>query len=76
MREREKIWVLCKKGFVGESGYEYEKGTVYKGYKGGRRYFLTLPGFDHLIEISEPREGSGCFTLVDPFLININKVLE
>lgn len=76
MGEREEIWVVCKRGFVGASLHEYKKGEVYRGYKEGKRYYLTLPGFSPVIEISEPGEDSVCFRLVDPFLININKILK
>lgn len=76
MKGREEIWVLCKGDFVGRSGYEYKKGVVYRGYKKESRYYILLPGSGRTAEIQEPGRGSICFNLVDPFLVNINRVLE
>ena len=76
MKGREEIWVVCESDFVGRSGYKYRKGVVYRGYKKERRYFLLLLGSSRTAEISEPGKGSACFNLVDPFLVNSNKVLE
>lgn len=75
MGEREEFWVECKKGFIGASCHEYKVGDLYKGYKIKENYYLEVPGFDRLIAITDPG-WNPAFEIIDPFLININKVLE
>lgn len=75
MGEREEFWVECKKGFTGVSCHEYKVGDLYKGYKIKENYYLEVPGFGRPIAITDPGRDT-VFRIVDPFLININKVLE
>lgn len=75
MGEREEFWVECKKGFIGVSCHKYKVGDLYKGYKIKESYYLEIPGIKRLVGISDPGRDT-VFRIVDPFLININKVLE
>ena len=75
MEEREEFWVECRKGFTGVSRHEYKAGDWYKGYKIKESYYLEIPGLNRLVVITDPGRDTA-FKIIDPFLININKVLE
>ena len=75
MGEREEFWVECKKGFTGVSRHKYRVGDLYKGCKIEENYYLEVPGIKRLVGITDPGWNSA-FEIIDPFLININKVLE
>lgn len=71
MGEKKRFWVECLKAF-----FRYKKGEVFEGFVDSSGFhYLILPNGEESL-ISPPGMLPNSFKYIDPFLVNINKVLE